>query len=175
MILVPVDVAVGVCRRCPCCSPLLLSVNPFTSTTTTLPSTPITTGSVLDVTKHRLKAMRGQARPPVEDIFISTILRGVLRALKYLHDKQLIHRDMKAGNILLGASGDVRVADFGVSGWLPGNLFEVPTDEDSGEGVGRAAPLLKRMIGFQKRVNADPKQKKVSVPIVTLTTALHHC
>ena len=40
-----------------------------------------------------------------------------------------------------------------------GNLFEVPTDEDSGEI--RAAPLLKRMIGFQKRVNADPKQKKV--------------
>ena len=114
---------------------------------------------MLDVTKHRLKAMRGQSRPPVEDIFISTILRGVLRALKYLHDKQLIHRDMKAGNILLGSNGDVRVADFGVSGWLPGNLFEVPTDDDSGDV--KKVPAIRKMIGFQKRVNADPKQKKV--------------
>jgi len=113
-------------------------------------------GSVLDVTKHRLKNMRGE-RPPVEDVFISTILRGVLRALKYLHERQLIHRDMKAGNILLGAAGDVRVADFGVSGWLPGNLFEVPTEEDAQE---VRAPLIRRMIGMQKKAKAEAKAQK---------------
>lgn len=101
--------------------------------------------------------MRGE-RPPVEDVFISTILRGVLRALKYLHDRQLIHRDMKAGNILLGASGDVRVADFGVSGWLPGNLFQVPTDDDSQDA--KPPPLIRRMMGMQKKAKGDVKLQK---------------
>ncbi|KAM9803788.1 STE20-like serine/threonine-protein kinase [Neosynchiropus ocellatus] len=52
---------------------------------------------------------------PLTEPQIRVVCRQTLEALSYLHDIKVIHRDLKAGNILLSLEGDVKLADFGVS------------------------------------------------------------
>ncbi|EFJ21284.1 MAP kinase [Selaginella moellendorffii] len=59
------------------------------------------------------------ARPyGLDELLVATVLRECLKALDYLHFHGHIHRDVKAGNILVDQHGGVKLGDFGVSACL---------------------------------------------------------
>lgn len=72
-------------------------------------------GSVRDL----LDALPGRALP--EEI-IAAILAPLAAGLAYVHGAAKLHRDVKAANVLLGGSGEVKLADFGVAGTLTATL-----------------------------------------------------
>nr|XP_010978727.2 serine/threonine-protein kinase 10 [Camelus dromedarius] len=57
-----------------------------------------------------LELDRGLTEPQIQ-----VVCRQMLEALTFLHGKRIIHRDLKAGNVLMTLEGDIRLADFGVS------------------------------------------------------------
>lgn len=52
---------------------------------------------------------------PLTEVEVSCCIYGLLKALDSLHKNKKIHRDIKAGNILMSDEGRVKLADFGVS------------------------------------------------------------
>lgn len=46
------------------------------------------------------------------------IIRQAAEALAYVHERGLVHRDVKPGNILVSPSGFAKLADLGLSGFL---------------------------------------------------------
>ncbi|KAM1665130.1 hypothetical protein EV1_044030 [Malus domestica] len=51
----------------------------------------------------------------LRDSQVSVFTWQILSGLTYLHDRNVVHRDIKCANILVDASGSVKLADFGLA------------------------------------------------------------
>ena len=55
---------------------------------------------------------------PFEEPHIAVICREVLSGLAHLHEKSIIHRDIKSDNIMMSLEGHVKLTDFGYGAQL---------------------------------------------------------
>jgi len=66
----------------------------------------------------------------LEDIHKRFIIYQLLKAIKYMHTAQVIHRDMKPSNLLLNSECLVKVADFGLA-----RLIDAPKEDGARQQV----------------------------------------
>ena len=80
---------------------------------------------------------------------IAKYIYQVLDGLDYLHSQGVIHRDIKAANILVTKDGSVKIADFGVA-------VSKFTGEDANDGLGTPywmAPEVIEMSGVTTKAD----------------------
>lgn len=73
------------------------------------------------------------------------LISKIARALEHAHGQKIIHRDLKPGNILLDASGEPHVTDFGLAKW------DAADDSFAGKGQLVGTPLYMAPEQAQKR------------------------
>lgn len=77
----------------------------------------------------------------------------VICSLSYLHSKKIVHRDVKAENMLLDACKTLKIADFGVA------RVEAQNPQDMTGETGTLGYMAPEVLSSSKQVLADEKQQ----------------
>lgn len=89
------------------------------------------------------------------------IIQEVSKALKYAHDKGVVHRDIKPGNILISKTGDIKLVDFGIA------VSEEEANQDLTKvGVTLGTPSYMAPEQFKNSKNVDKRADIYSVGVM---------
>ncbi|XP_061706914.1 neither inactivation nor afterpotential protein C isoform X2 [Cydia pomonella] len=80
-------------------------------------------GSVIDIVRKLNAADR-----KMSEEHIAYILKYTIKALVYLHENKVMHRNLRCSNILLTKNGEVKLSDFGLSKRLNSSLDKARTN-----------------------------------------------
>uniref|UniRef100_A0AAQ4NVQ9 mitogen-activated protein kinase kinase n=1 Tax=Gasterosteus aculeatus aculeatus TaxID=481459 RepID=A0AAQ4NVQ9_GASAC len=112
---------------------------------------------------------KGRSIP--EDI-LGKIAVSIVKALEHLHSNlQVIHRDVKPSNVLINTQGQVKMCDFGISGYLVDSVAKtmdarLQTLHGAGEDQPRDQPEgLQRQVGHLEFGNHDDRAGHPALPL----------
>ena len=102
----------------------------------------------------------------IDEFEIIRIFRQILNGLKYLHELNIIHRDIKPDNILFDKNNNAKITDFGISAPLKQypNLLNIKT-----ELLGGKTNVGHKDYSCPEIVNGQPYDKKCDIYSLGLT------
>eukprot|EP00941_MAST-03F_sp_MAST-3F-sp1_P002587 g2587.t1 len=110
-------------------------------------------GSMLEAMRQLKQAGKSAE---LDEEWIATVLKEVCQGLEYLHSSGWVHRDIKAGNILLNSKAEVMLADFGVAGILT-NPDPINQENNRNTFVGTpcwmAPEVMKQSAGYTEKAD----------------------
>ncbi|KAG8471231.1 hypothetical protein KFE25_009652 [Diacronema lutheri] len=70
---------------------------------------------VMDCMETDLKAFMAKLKDPPAPSEVKSLMQQLLSATAYMHDRWVVHRDLKTSNLLFSMSGALTVCDFGMA------------------------------------------------------------
>ncbi|KAH9180679.1 Pkinase-domain-containing protein [Lactarius sanguifluus] len=90
-----------------------------------------------------------------EEPLVRNFVRQILEGLHYVHERGIVHRDIKGANVLVDNKGGIKISDFGISkkledNLLPGNRLHRPSLQGS---VYWMAPEVVKQVAYTKKAD----------------------
>ncbi|MBQ9771033.1 MAG: protein kinase [Lentisphaeria bacterium] len=86
--------------------------------------------------EENLRHLIRQKRGPMKLDDVIPIIRQVADALDYAHDENVLHRDIKPGNIMINSRGKIKVLDFGLAAQIHTSMSRVSNAYHGTSGTG---------------------------------------
>src|SRR5271168_1949795 len=99
---------------------------------------------------------------PLTDAHFQSFLYQTLCGLKYIHSANVLHRDLKPGNLLVNADCELKICDFGLA-----RGFSIDPEENAGYMTEYVATRWYRapeiMLSFQSYTKASTSKSELNV------------
>eukprot|EP00750_Incisomonas_marina_P002164 INCI12119.1.p1 GENE.INCI12119.1~~INCI12119.1.p1 ORF type:complete len:793 (-),score=101.38 INCI12119.1:80-2458(-) len=106
-----------------------------------------------------------------EENLVRVYTRQIAEGVAYLHNRHIIHRDIKGGNVLVSGSGCLKLADFGCSKQLQG--LRTTALENSLKAIRGSVPWMAPEVIRQTGHGRKADVWSIGATIVEMLTARH--